>query len=509
MHRRASGILLHITSLPSPYGVGDMGPGARNFADFLVDAGQSCWQILPLTPTSTYIGNSPYSSDSAFAGNSLLISPEDLVANGWLASEDLAGFPANNPDQADYPAATAFKDRLLDLAFVRHAPHLSQNCDFVTFCRANASWLDDYALFKAIKSSMDGMSWTRWPTALRDRDPAALAERREYLAEGVLREQFTQFLFFDQWARLKAYLSERDILVIGDAPIYVTQDSADVWANPTLFKLGPDCEPLFVAGVPPDYFSKTGQRWGNPVYDWDAHKQTGFAWWVERLGRTFALYDFVRLDHFRGFAGYWEIPAEEETAEKGEWVDAPGQALFKALLGHFPVLPLLAEDLGVITPDVRELRDGFGFPGMKILQFCFHDGIGENHDAPHNHVENAVVFTGTHDNNTTLGWMLEDAGDQGRRVLMEYLGREIPPADVPWALVRLALMSVARLAVFPMQDVLGLGSEARMNMPSQAKGNWCWRCQPEAFTPALAAKLKALNGIYGRTRVTRTLRQDG
>lgn len=503
MHRRASGILLHITSLPSPFGVGDLGPGARNFADFLVDAGQSCWQILPLSPTSTYIGNSPYSSDSAFAGNPLLVSPEYMVRDGWLAEGDIEGFPSNDPDRADFPAATAFKDRLLDLAFSRHALDLPGHCAFGLFRQANASWLGDYALFRAIKQSMGGMAWTRWPAELRDRDASALAERREDLAESVLREEFRQFLFFDQWAGLKGYLSERDILVIGDAPIYVTQDSADVWANPTLFKLGPGCEPRFVAGVPPDYFSRTGQRWGNPVYDWKAHVKTGFSWWVERLRRAFALYDFVRLDHFRGFAGYWEIPAKEKTAEKGEWVPAPGKALFKALLGHFPQLPILAEDLGVITPDVRELRDGFGFPGMLVLQFCFGPGIGDNHDAPHNHVENAVVYTGTHDNNTTLGWLLEDAGEQGRRALMDYLGREVAPADVPWTLLRLALMSVARLAVVPMQDILSLGPEARMNTPSLAKGNWSWRCRAEAFTPALAAKLKAVNDLFGRGRMNR------
>jgi len=500
MHRRGAGVLLHVTSLPSPYGVGDMGPGARNFLDFLAKAGQSCWQILPLTPTSSFIGDSPYSSDSAFAGNPLLISPEIMAEDGWIERSELGGMPDHDPSKAAYSEAEAYKNRLFDAAFSRHAASLGSNCPFTRFRAANAHWLEDYCLFKAIKHSLGGLSWTRWPHELRDRDPAALSERRESLARKILREAFIQFLFFDQWEKLKEYASKKDILIIGDAPIYVTQDSADVWTNPGLFKLGPDREPLYVAGVPPDYFSETGQRWGNPVYDWPAHQATGFAWWIMRLAHNFALYDFVRLDHFRGFAGYWEIPAEEKTAVNGKWVDAPGIAFFKALLGHFPALPILAEDLGVITPDVRELRDGFGFPGMKILQFAFGDGIGENRDAPHNHTENCVAYTGTHDNNTTLGWYLGDIGEAERIVLREYLGRDMEPGDVPWELVRTAYMSVAKMAVAPMQDLLGLGVEARMNMPSKAKGNWTWRCRDADLPDRLAEKLKALARLYGRER---------
>jgi len=502
MHRRGAGVLLHVTSLPSPYGVGDMGPGARSFLDFLARAGQSCWQILPLTPTSTFIGNSPYSSDSAFAGNPLLISPDLLVQDGWIDRADLGDMPDLDPSRAAHAEAAAFKERLLDTAFARHAPTLAQHCPFTRFREENAHWLDDYCLFKALKHSLGGLSWTRWSSELRDRDPQALLERSQALPRAILKEAFVQFLFFDQWARLKEYAAGQDILIIGDAPIYVTQDSADVWANPGLFKLGPDREPLFVAGVPPDYFSKTGQRWGNPVYDWAAHAASGFAWWIMRLGHNFRLYDFVRLDHFRGFAGYWEIAAQEKTAVKGRWVDAAGAAFFKALLGRFPVLPILAEDLGVITPDVRELRDGFGFPGMKVLQFAFGPGVGENRDAPHNHVENGVVYTGTHDNNTSLGWFLDDAGDEGRRTFLEYVGQMLSPNDVPWALIRQAYMSVARIAVVPMQDLLGLGPEARMNMPSLAQGNWAWRVRPEALTDDLAARLKKMTALYGRDRAT-------
>ena len=500
MHRRSAGVLLHITSLPSSYGVGDMGPGARAFLDFLARAGQSCWQILPLTPTSSFIGDSPYSSDSAFAGNPLLISPDIMVEDGWIERADLGEMPDHDKSKTAYSEATSFKERLLEIAFSRHAPELGQLCPFANFRAEQSHWLEDYCLFKAIKHSLGGLSWTRWPRELRDRDPAALAESREALARKILKEAFVQFLFFEQWAKLRDYAAKLDILIIGDAPIYVTQDSADVWANPGLFKLGMDREPLYVAGVPPDYFSKTGQLWGNPVYDWPAHKAMGFAWWIMRLGHNFTLYDFVRLDHFRGFAGYWEIPAKEKTAVKGEWVDAPGTAFFKALLGHFPLLPILAEDLGVITPDVRELRDSLGFPGMKILQFAFGSGVGESQDAPHNHAENCVAYTGTHDNNTTLGWFVNDAGETGRRTLLEYLGLELRPEEVPWAMVRLAYMSVARMAVVPLQDLLGLGQEARMNIPSKAKGNWTWRCREESMTEELAARLKALAVLFGRGR---------
>jgi 4-alpha-glucanotransferase len=477
-----------------------MGPQALKFADFLVEAGQSCWQILPLTPTSTFIGNSPYSSDSAFAGNPLLISPELLVRDGWLSGQDIEGFPAFHPQGTDYEAATAFRERLFDLAFERHAQDLPGNFAFKTFRDRNSAWLPDYGLFKAVKESLGGMAWMDWPEPLRRREPEALAQRREMLAARVLKEEFVQFLFFDQWTRLKAGLAERDLLVVGDMPIYVTQDSADVWANQGLFKLKKDGHPEFVAGVPPDYFSVTGQRWGNPVYDWQAHADTGFEWWVKRMGHNLALYDFVRLDHFRGFAGYWEIPAQEKTAVKGQWVDGPGEALFKALLAHFPVLPILAEDLGVITPDVRELRDGFALPGMKILQFAFGPQVGENRDAPHNHVPDSVVYTGTHDNTTTLDWIRNELGPEGKKCFFEYLGRELPEHEVPWAMIRLAYMSVSRLAVVPMQDILGLGIEGRMNMPSKARGNWAWRCPDSGNLPELAAKLKNLADMYGRAR---------
>lgn len=500
MQRRASGVLMHITSLPSRFGIGDFGPGARRFARFLARAAQSYWQILPLTPTSSFIGNSPYSSDSAFAVNALLISPEQLVADGWLEAEDIAsGYDQTNPAVADYEGAAIYKDRLLRLAFSRHGDALAGEAGFKVFCHEAASWLDDYALFRAIKRERDGQSWADWPHELRDRRADALDAVRERQAGEIGYLRFVQYLAASQWRALRRHLLENDIQIIGDMPIYVTQDSADVWANPSLFKLDEAKRPLYVAGVPPDYFSETGQRWGNPVYDWPAHEHTGFDWWLRRMGHNLAIYDLTRLDHFRGFEAYWEIPAAEETAVRGTWVKAPGLALFKAMLRRFPSLPLIAEDLGVITAEVRELIGAFGFPGMKILQFAFGPGIAENRDAPHNYERNCVAYTGTHDNNTTLGWARGgEAGPEGRKALFAYLGREITPEETPWELIRLIMSSAAATAITPLQDLLCLGEGARMNMPSVAKGNWGWRAVDDQFETSLAERLRAMTEIYGR-----------
>ena len=500
MQRRASGVLLHITSLPSRFGIGDFGPGARRFAAFLARAAQSYWQILPLTPTSTFIGNSPYSSDSAFAINPLLISPEQLAIDGWLDAGDLdAGSPQGNPAVADYEGATAHKEALVRLVFARNREKLATDAGFAVFCHDAASWLDDYVLFQAIKRERGGQAWNEWPAELRDRRPEALQAVRERQAETIDCLRFAQYLAASQWKALRRHLRENEIQVIGDMPIYVTQDSADVWADPGLFKLDGNKRPVFVAGVPPDYFSETGQRWGNPVYDWPAHEKTGFNWWIKRMAHNIALYDVVRLDHFRGFEAYWEIPASEATAVRGEWIKAPGMALFKTMLRHFPSLPLIAEDLGVITAEVRELMAAFAFPGMKILQFAFGAGIAENRDAPHNYPHNCVAYTGTHDNNTTLGWARSgEAGEEGRKALFAYLGREIAPEQTPWELIRLVMASCATTAVVPMQDLLGLGEGARMNMPSVAKGNWGWRAVEEQLEAPLAERLRAMTEIYGR-----------
>ena len=498
MQRRASGVLLHVTSLPSRFGIGDFGPGARRFAQFLAKAAQSYWQILPLTPTSAFIGNSPYSSDSAFAVNPLLVSPEVMVEDGWLAEEDLGGYVQADPATTDYEGAEAFKDKLLRLAFARGRQRLETDAGFAVFCHDEAYWLDDYALFRAIKNERGGQGWAEWPHELRDRRADALDAVREGRAEEIAFVRFVQYLAFSQWRTLCRALRENDIQVIGDMPIYVTQDSADVWANPGLFKLDADKRPVFVAGVPPDYFSATGQRWGNPVYDWPAHERLGFDWWLRRMGHNMALYDIIRLDHFRGFEAYWEIPAAEKTAVRGEWVKAPGLALFKAMLRRFPSLPLIAEDLGVITAEVRELMAAFDFPGMKILQFAFGPGIAENRDAPHNYGRDCVAYTGTHDNNTTLGWARSEAGPEVLASLYEYLGRETPPELVPWELIRLVMGSAAATVVTPMQDLLCLGEGARMNMPSVAKGNWGWRATEEQFEGAVADRLRRMTEIFGR-----------
>jgi 4-alpha-glucanotransferase len=498
MNRRGSGILLHVTSLPSRFGVGDFGPAARRFIDFCARSAQSYWQMLPLTPTSTFIGNSPYSSDSAFAMNPVLISPENMVEDGYLEPAEIEGFIQDDPERADYARAEAFKTGLLRLAFSRRRDALRDDPAFSAFVAENAFWLDEYALFRAIKDARGGQEWTGWPRELRRREADALEAVRREKADELLFVAFTQHLLADQWRSLRRHASTKNILIIGDAPIYVTQDSADVWSNQGLFKLDADGLPLFVAGVPPDYFSATGQRWGNPVYDWPAHAATRFAWWTRRMAHVFRLYDFVRLDHFRGFEAYWEIDAAETTAVNGQWVKAPGMALFKELLHRFPTLPIIAEDLGVITAEVRELKDRFGFPGMKILQFAFGPDIAENRDAPHNHEPGSVVYTGTHDNTTTRAWFETEAGDAGRRTLFDYLGREFGALEAPWIMIRLAMMSVARTAILPMQDILTLGEEARMNTPSVARGNWSWRAPEERLTDDLAAHLAYVTGLYGR-----------
>jgi len=498
MNRRGSGILLHVTSLPSRFGVGDFGPAARRFIDFCARSAQSYWQILPLTPTSTFIGNSPYSGDSAFAINPVLLSPEKMVEDGYLEPAEIEGFVQDDPERADYARAEAFKADLLRLAFTRRRDALRNDPAFAAFASENAFWLDEYALFRAIKDARGGQEWTAWPRELRLREASALDAVRREKADDLLFVAFTQHLLADQWRSLRRHAVENNILIIGDAPIYVTQDSADVWSNQGLFKLDADGQPLFVAGVPPDYFSATGQRWGNPVYDWPAHAATRFAWWIKRMAHVFRLYDFVRLDHFRGFEAYWEIAAAETTAVNGQWIKAPGMALFKELLHRFPTLPIIAEDLGVITAEVRELKDRFGFPGMKILQFAFGPDIAENRDAPHNHEPGSVVYTGTHDNTTTRAWFEAEAGDAGRRILFDYLGREFGALEAPWIMIRLAMMSVARTAISPMQDILTLGEEARMNTPSVAKGNWSWRVAEERLSDELAAHLAYVTGLYGR-----------
>lgn len=502
---RASGILLHPTSLPGRFGIGDLGNEAYAFIDFLAASKQSLWQVLPLGPTG--YGDSPYQCFSAFAGNTLLISPERLVQDGLLSEEDIhqaQGFPIA---YVDFGRAIPYKKALLDKAFdnFTKAGNGALRNDFNAFCHEVAFWLEDYALFRALKDAHGGVAWTRWEPQFAMRDPGALAHARDALREGVEAEKFSQFLFFKQWAALKAYCRDRQIGIIGDTPIFVALDSADVWTHPEMFKLGPDRRPIVVAGVPPDYFSKTGQLWGNPTYNWDAMRSTGFAWWIDRLRATFRTVDILRIDHFRGFCACWEIPGEDKTAERGQWVAVPGRELFTTLRDRFGELPIIAEDLGVITPDVEALRDEFQFPGMRVLQFAFR-GDSKTIDLPHNYIRNCVVYTGTHDNDTTAGWFRSKAGKgstrdaeqiaREREYCLRYLntnGREIH-----WDMISAAWASVANTAVVPLQDVLGLGSRTRMNLPASQEGNWRWRFRSGALNKKVGDRLGELTELYGR-----------
>jgi 4-alpha-glucanotransferase len=490
---RAAGILLHPTSLPGRFGIGDLGPTAYAWVDALVRARQKWWQILPLGPTG--FGDSPYQCFSAFAGNPNLVSPELLAREGLVDNRDLEGvnFPT---DRVAYGPVIEFKNRLLRKAWERFQSKLTPalSLDFEEFCSRQATRLDDFALFVAIKEAQGGKCWQDWPTELVHRQPAALEQARRSLAGAVGLQKFRQFLFFRQWEELKQYVNRHGIRLLGDAPIFVAGDSADVWANPELFLLDEHRRPRFVAGVPPDYFSKTGQLWGNPLYDWEAMRREDYRWWIDRLRATLAHVDWVRLDHFRGFAGFWRIPAGMPTAEKGNWVKGPGPAFFEKVRQELGGLPLVAEDLGLITPDVDALRDQFNLPGMRILQFAF-GGAVENRFLPHNYIQNCVVYTGTHDNDTTRGWYAT-IGDQERDHVRRYLGRD--GGDIAWDLIRLAWMSVADTAVAPLQDVLNLGPEARMNLPGQAKGNWDWRFLEGQLTEPVLARLADLTELYGR-----------
>ena len=490
---RGSGLLLHPTSLPGPYGVGDLGPVARQWVDDLARARQSWWQMLPLAPPGA--GDSPYQAYSAFAGNPLLVSPVDLLADGLLERKDLAGatFP---PGQVDFARAGAFKDRLLARAWENFgrgsAPALRPAFD--EYRAAESAWLDDFALFMALREANPNVAYTDWPRPLVVREPAALDRARRDFADAVGRHQFAQFLFARQLAALRAHAGDRGVRLIGDLPIFVSPDSADVWANPHLFRLDARRRPAVVAGVPPDYFSETGQLWGNPHYDWDAMRRDGFAWWKARIRAVLAQADLVRIDHFRGFEAAWEVPAGDPTAIRGRWVPSPGVELFDALRADLGGLPFIAEDLGVITPAVDELRARFGLPGMRVLQFAF-GGAVEERFLPHAYDRDSVVYTGTHDNDTTRGWH-ESLAPAERAAFHRYAPEAA--ADPVWALVRLAWASVADWAIAPVQDVLELGSGARMNRPGTAEGNWGWRVEPGRLTADRLARLADLTTTYGR-----------
>ncbi len=498
MNRRGSGVLLHITSLPSSYGIGDLGPRAYQFADFLAETKQSYWQILPLNPTSTSLENSPYNSFSAFAGNPLLINPDLLVRDGFLSASDISNVPHFCSDSVDYKKVTDYKDFILRKTYEKNREKLRKDFAFQQFCDENADWLDVYALYKVLKEQFHDTVWSEWPVDLRDGDERTLKRWEEKLRDRILLEKFFQFIFFKQWFSLKKYCNSKNLQIIGDIPIYVSYDSADVWMNPEVFKLNEERMPSFVAGAPPDYFSAKGQLWGTPVYEWNGLKETGYKWWIKRFEHNLKLFDMVRLDHFRGFVAYWEVGASEETAILGRWVEAPSKDFFHILFRHFPYLPIIAEDLGFITPDVREIMNLFGFPGMRVLLFAFGEDMPHHSYIPHNFTKNSVVYTGTHDNNTVRGWFAREASDENRERLSNYVGRNISEEMVHWELIRLGMMSVANMVISPMQDVLGLGEEARMNLPATSEGNWEWRLIPEQITPRLVDRLAEMTETYGR-----------
>ena len=491
-----SGLLLHVTSLPSYGGVGDFGPAAYEFVDFLKAAKQRMWQVLPLNPTG--YGSSPYSALSAFAGNPALISLERLVADGWLAAERIEGLPGHE-GPADFGAAATRKIPLVEEAAANFLDRASDEARarFQGFCQTNMSWLPDYAMFNVLRRRFGQVSWIDWPEEYAQRKHDALTAALTEQGRELAIEQAIQFFFEEQWCALRVYCRERDIRILGDVAIFVNYDSADVWTHPEFFELDDALKMIRVSGVPPDYFSATGQRWGNPLYKWSMLKERGFDWWVARVRRTLALYDMIRLDHFRGFEAYWSIAADEETAVNGQWVKAPGHELFQRLKDVFGELPFIAEDLGLITPEVDELRERFGMPGMRILQFGFSDR-GAHLYLPHEYVPNTVAYTGTHDNNTTLGWWQEGMTAVERANVQTYLGPIEHDGDVVWAMIQAAARSVANVCIFPLQDVLHLGSEARMNTPAAETGNWTWRYAMNALHPDSASKLAALMEMTDR-----------
>ena len=491
---RASGLLLHITSLPSNGGIGDLGPAAYQFADFLATGKQRIWQVLPLGPTG--YGNSPYAALSAFAGNPLLISLEHLSDNGWIARDRLADLPGRSGN-VNFDAVVAAKVPLLEEA-ARNFLHEHRGPQWVryeAYTRTNWTWLEAYAIYGVLRKKFSGSSWNTWPKELAHRDRQALDKIRHDHAEEIAIQQILQFAFDEQWSALRAHCTERGIKLVGDIAIFVNYDSADVWTHPDLFELDENLAPIRVAGVPPDYFSATGQRWGNPLYKWDVMRQNGFAWWIDRVRRARYLYDIIRLDHFRGFEAYWAIPADNQTAEHGEWIKAPGAELFETIGHALGELPFIAEDLGFITPEVDALREQFRLPGMRILQFGF--ATRKAHDyLPHKYITNCVVYTGTHDNNTTQGWWDEEATKVEKAASKAYLGAS--RKDFVWAMIRAVETSCADLCIVPVQDLLCLPTEARMNMPSRAAGNWTWRCAEGALTAEISAKLAALAEVTDR-----------
>lgn len=492
--RRQCGILLHPTSLPGEFGIGNFGAEALRFIDYLDKAGQTLWQILPLGPTGP--GDSPYQSFSAFAINPLLIDINHFVTKGLIGESDLAQAKCANTGKVDYAFIFGSRTGIFQKAyqsFLDSAPD-HEKMVFASFCLRNRSWLDDFALFMAVKNYYDGIAWHQWPEPIRKREPKAMLSFSRMLLWETGYHQFLQFVVNCQWLEIKAYANNKNIRIIGDIPLYISFDSSDAWSKPEMFLLDKKQKPVLVAGVPPDFFSETGQLWGNPVYDWEFQKKTGFRWWIQRMEYNLELTDIIRIDHFRGLVAYWAVPYGAENAINGEWLPAPGDALFRALTKKTGSLPIIAEDLGVITPDVNELRDKFGLPGMKILQFGF-DKAESNAFLPHLYTSNTAVYTGTHDNDTVMGWYkLLDETD--KRKFHEYSG--CVGCEINWEMIRMSMASVSVIAVFPLQDVFGLGSEARLNIPGTPSGNWQWRFKEEELLPWYAERLRLFCKLYNR-----------
>jgi 4-alpha-glucanotransferase len=498
--KRSSGILVHISSLPSSYGIGDLGPTAYHFADFLEEAGQHYWQILPLNPVDEGNGYSPYSSLSAFAGNPLLISPDILCHEGYIEDTDLQNKYYFRDASVDYSVVKAYKEYIFEVAYANFKKKMmgSKKQEYDNFCSDHSFWLDDYTIFVAIKQQFEGKSWKEWPDGLKKRESQPLEIAKMELQESINKEKFLQFIFFQQWFALKKYCQERNIGFIGDMPFYVSYDSSDVWSFSKYFNLDGDGNSITVSGVPPDYFSKTGQLWGTPIFKWDLLRDNDYDWWLNRISHNLLMFDMVRLDHFRAFSAYWEVPAHHPTAIDGAWVKGPGPAFFSRVKERFPDMPIIAEDLGTIDDDVRELITNFDMPGMKVLLFAFGPEMAKNPYIPHNHIQKCVVYTGTHDNNTVKGWYLNEATEEDRIQVSAYLHKDVNNDNVHEAFLTMALMSVANMVIFPLQDALGLGQEARMNVPSIAHGNWTWRFLPDQATPELAKKLFNQMKLYNR-----------
>lgn len=492
---RASGILLHITSLPSAFGIGDLGPESYRFVDLLAKNQQRYWSVLPLSPTRLEDGNSPYQTSSAFAGNPLLISPEKLVESELLPKQYPIA-PAKSTNRVNYSEVYAQKAAMLDEAYANFKKTQTHASHFQDFCQENQKWLNDYALYAALRKKT-GKPWRLWPASLRKREPEALARKEQDLKVQIESEKFAQYLFFTQWSRLKDYCKVKQVNVVGDMPFYVAYDSADVWVHPQLFSLNAQLKPRFVGGVPPDCFSATGQLWGNPTYNWQKLAETGFQWWTERISHNLRRYDKLRMDHFRGFVAFWQVSASAKTAKNGRWVKTPSEAFFVKVKSAFPSLPFIAEDLGDIDEPVREAIKQLGIPGMRVLLFAF-DGAKDNPNLPKNHIVNAVAYTGTHDTNTVRGWFINEATAKERQNLFRLIGRKVSAQEVSFELVKLALASVADLSIVPLQDVLGLGAEARMNNPSQPVGNWEWRATKEQLQRENFTQIKAITERHSK-----------